>query len=412
MVNARTLSLALLAVATMGCDALFGVDFGAARPRGATFGSGGSGGAGGSAAGWSPIPLPVDTDDVTAIHCEALDRCVVATEGADFAPGRLYAATDREVTGIVLEGESIASGVRFMRLVMTPSGPVALIDRAEPLVMADDDFTSPSSWRTVDPGDLGSLEGALNPQLWFQFDANGSQLGLRGVVLAANGPPGPLTKWEATWSPPSIPSDYIDLVLSDETICGSAPSGGHGPVGFVSDDVQQIVFPVGNGFEDDPNRPGACLSLDAGGTFRYAELPDSEVAFGGPHGLRCNDVEHCWAFGDGGATEPSYVYRSTSSLTVGMDWMRAAIPDGPERELRDVAFAPDNLHGWLVGTEAPGRGLVLATEDGGATWSENLVADHPAFEDAALRSVFALDDRHIWVGGEDGLLLSSDRGGS
>ena len=127
--------------------------------------------------------------------------------------------------------------------------------------------------------------------------------------------------------------------------------------------------------------------------------------------MRCNDVEHCWTFGDGGATEPSYLYRSTSSLTVGMDWVRAQIPDGPARSFRDVAFAPDNLHGWLVGTEAPGRGLVLATEDGGATWSDNLVADHPAFEGAELRSVFALDDRHIWVGGEGGLLLSADHGG-
>jgi Photosynthesis system II assembly factor YCF48 len=411
MVRASALLAASLAMASTGCDALFGVDFSAARPDGTTSGAGGGGGSGGSEVGWSVLPLPVDSDHVTAIHCETLDRCVVATEGADFAAGRLYAATLQEVVGIVFEGDSIVDGVSFTRLMTTPSGPVALIDRAEPLVMADEDFTSPSAWRTVDAGDLGNFEGALNPQLWFQHNANGSQLGLRGAVLAANSPPGPLTDWETTWSPPSIPSNYLDLVLADDTICRSAPSGGRGPVGFASDDLEQIVFPVGNGFDDDPDRPGACVSLDAGVTFRHAELPDGEVAFGGPHGLRCNDVEHCWAFGDGGVTEPSHLYRSTSSLTVGMDWVRAAIPEGPERTLRDVAFAPDNLHGWLVGTEAPGRGLVLATEDGGATWSDNLVADHPAFEGAELRSVFALDDRHIWVGGEDGLLMSSDRGG-
>jgi len=408
-----SLLVASLSMASTGCDALFGVDFGAARPYGATTGTGGGGGSGGAPTGlgWTVLSLTVPSDRVNAIHCDRLDRCVVATEGASFAPGRLYAVTLHEVLGVVLEGDSIADGVAFERLVATPSGPVALIDRAEPLVMADEDFTSADAWRTVDPGDLGTFEGALNSQLWFQWNANGSQLGLTSVVLAASSPPGPLTQWEATWSPPNIPSDYLDLVLADETICSSAPSGGPGPVGFASEDLKQIVFPVGNGFDDDPDRPGACLSLDGGATFRYAELPEGEVQLGGPHGLRCNDVEHCWAFGHGGATEPSYLYRSTSSLTVGLDWARAELPDGPERKLHDVAFAPDNLHGWLVGTEAPGRGLVLATEDGGATWSDNLVADHPAFEGAELRSVFALDDRHLWVGGADGLLLSSDRGG-
>lgn len=345
--RAGALVVTSLVAASAGCDSLFGVDFGAARPRGPTSGSGGSGGdgTGGSDAGWVVLPLPVDTDNVTATYCDAVDHCVVATEGAGFAAGRLLAATSESVIEVVFEGDTIADGARFSRLMPTPSGLVALIDRAEPLVMADEDFTDPRAWRTVDPGHLGSFEGVLNPQLWFQWNANGAQLGLRGVVLAANGPPGPLTQWDATWSPPSIPSNYLDLVLADATICGSAPSGGRGPVGFVSDDTQQLVFPVGNGFGDDPDRPGACVSLDAGLTFRHAKLPDGEVAFGGPHGLRCNDVEHCWAFGDGGATEPSYLYRSTTSLTVGMDWVRGQIPDGPERTFRDVAFAPDNLHG-------------------------------------------------------------------
>jgi photosystem II stability/assembly factor-like uncharacterized protein len=172
-----------------------------------------------------------------------------------------------------------------------------------------------------------------------------------------------------------------------------------------------MIFPVGNGFDDDEDRPGACVSLDGGNTFHYAELPSGEVAYGGPRGLRCNDAEHCWLFGDGSATEPSYVYRSSGSLSAGVSWIRAMIPDGPERKFRNIAFAPDHRHGWLVGSEAPDRGLLLKTEDGGATWSDNLVTANADFEGAELLSVFALDARNIWVGGASGLLLSNDRGG-
>lgn len=413
-------------LASAGCDALFGVDFDDARPgaggagaggAGADGGAAGSGGAPGPGHGWTKLTL-LDGDDgishsttdlVNAIWCAALDRCVLATAGDAFEAGNLYAATYEAVTAIVVEGSSIASDLAFIGLSPLPSGLVARVDRPQPLVLSTEDFTSPAGWAAIDPGDLGSFEAAFNPQMWLQTSPAGSQLALRNAVLLSSSAPGAGAVWVPSWAPPGVPSNFVDLLIADPMLCTVAPTLGWGPVGWVSDDLQTTAFAVGNGLDD--AYPGACVSTDGAATFRYAPLPAGEVTFGGPRGLRCNDAEHCWLFGDDSVTQPAYVYSLEGSLAGTLTWKRANIPAGPERQLRDLYFAPDNLRGWAVGTEAPGRGLLLASEDGGLTWSDNLVAGVAAFEGAALLSVFALDAQNIWVGGERGLVMSNGRAG-
>jgi len=398
-----------LALACTACEGLFGVDFGDAHRTDST-----GVGTGGSGHGWTKLELlngtdgvpHATTDFVTAIWCEALDHCVVATEGDAFEAGNLYAATHEQVTAILLDGSSIYEDVAFTGLAPSSLGLFARINRAEPFVIVDAEL----GVATIDPGNLGGFEGALNPQLWFQStERAGSQLAFRSVVMSAPGPPGSGAVWSPIWMPPSIPIDFFDLLIADQMLCTVGPSVARGPAGWVSDDLQQAIFPVGTGFDDD--YPGACVSIDGGMTFRYAPLPTDDVRYGGPHGARCNDPRHCWLIGDGSVNEPAYIYFLSGELTAGLTWTRAMIPDGPERTLNDIAFAPDGLHGWAVGSEAPGQGLLMKSDDGGKTWSDNLVADVPDFREFELLSVFALDDHNIWVGGDKGLLMSNGKAG-
>jgi photosystem II stability/assembly factor-like uncharacterized protein len=71
-------------------------------------------------------------------------------------------------------------------------------------------------------------------------------------------------------------------------------------------------------------------------------------------------------------------------------------------EFTGLAVAPDGLHAWAVGTE----GTILATEDGGSTWTPQASGTT-----AELRGIlFLADGVHGWVWGEDGLLATQDGG--
>ena len=98
----------------------------------------------------------------------------------------------------------------------------------------------------------------------------------------------------------------------------------------------------------------------------------------------------------------AYIQRSTDG---GMTWTSVALPS--EIASHSIAlpggfFAPDGMHGWLVGYDHDSSGaLLLTTSDGGATWAtESVDSEHK------LYSGFALDATHVWIGGEAGTLLA------
>ncbi|MEJ7729284.1 MAG: YCF48-related protein [Polyangiaceae bacterium] len=422
---------ALAALGATGCDGLFGVDFDDARRAGAgaggqggsgATGAGGAGGWAGPGHGWTRLQLLDGTDGlphaatdlVRSIWCESLDRCLAVTEGADFdVAGNVYAATHQAVVALLFEGYGIDESVAFLGVAPAAGGVVARINRTEPLVRAAGDFMSASAWSASDAGDLWNQDGLHIAQMLFQAGESGSCLAVDGSVLVANQLPGAEAVWVPAWSPPGIPNNFWSLSYSDDLLCKSGPNVARGATGYISDDLRYLAFPAGNSLDDD--NAGACVSSDAGELFRYAPLPEGEVASGGPKGLRCNDTAHCWLIGEDGSNGAAYVYYSTGVIGGErgneLGWLRASVVEGGQRVLEDIAFAPDNLHGFVVGTEAPGRGLLIASDDGGKTWSENLVAGLAAFQGVELLSVFALDADDIWVGGSDGLLMSNGRGG-
>lgn len=117
------------------------------------------------------------------------------------------------------------------------------------------------------------------------------------------------------------------------------------------------------------------------------------------------DDLHGWVLGSGGAifatTDGGVTWSSRTRSFPLADWWF-------NREFTDMVFA-DDLHGWAVGGEwLPQQGsqaLVLATSDGGLTWSETRV---PSVDGLTC---ITLHDGTLWaVGPENAVLCSADGG--
>ena len=71
--------------------------------------------------------------------------------------------------------------------------------------------------------------------------------------------------------------------------------------------------------------------------------------------------------------------------------------DGTNAKLRAIHVAEDGRHGWVVGS----RGTILATTDGGATWTAQTSGT-----DAFLYAIHVTDDgRHGLAVGSDGTIV-------
>lgn len=97
--------------------------------------------------------------------------------------------------------------------------------------------------------------------------------------------------------------------------------------------------------------------------------------------------------------ERGAILRSTDSART---WQPVAAPGSAT--LTGVSFAPDAPHGWAVGHDA----LILATADGGRTWSRQYQGEN--LQDSFL-DVLAVDARHVIAVGAYGLFAATLDGG-
>jgi photosystem II stability/assembly factor-like uncharacterized protein len=68
--------------------------------------------------------------------------------------------------------------------------------------------------------------------------------------------------------------------------------------------------------------------------------------------------------------------------------------------------------GWAVGTDSTwGNATILATTDGGASWAVQLNRAYPHNVFGGLGAVVAVDARHAWAVGRNGLILATSNGG-
>ena len=93
----------------------------------------------------------------------------------------------------------------------------------------------------------------------------------------------------------------------------------------------------------------------------------------------------------------------------GITWERILVKPGPDKAqqrlpgLDAIVFIADGQRGWIAGL----AGTILATDDGGNTW-QNQVSDTT---ERIHRITFAADGLHGWAVGTNGMITSTDNGG-
>jgi hypothetical protein len=355
--------------------------------------------------------LGVDT--VNGIRCTDATHCVFGTRNFGEG-GALYVTSDGRTLEPVLTSDDLPGSSQFLAIDDTGNGWIARIDRSGPLVIASDEPTVAANWTQVEVGTNESDSGftVLNNQELVRAGSGGDWLYVySGVVWHAASAPGPATAWSGRWSPhrvPPFPADYQARKEADPTLCDSDPSVGIEPdmtaFGFASPDLATVIYPAAsvNQLATDP--PGVCVSHDGGTTFHQVPFAGMSAGEIGPLAVHCLDANRCWAFGGVQFdSAPAYVYASINASAALPTWTRAAVPSEDDDDSpRAISFAPDGLHGWLVGDD----GLAWSTADGGATWNDQRGALTAVAGTLDWTSVFAVDGERVWIGGADGALVT------
>jgi hypothetical protein len=423
---ARTCLVTASLVSTMACVASMdsGGEGGGGGSGSGSGGGGGGGGSGsgsgsggGSVGGWTALPLIDDTrsdrtvehagnDRVTGIAFASPDKGLVVTqEDGLLNPrgGAVFHATRSAITSIAFSGDDVADrpGARhsgstsFVGLERTPTGYIAMAYASETIASSDDGATF--AMRPNGGRERFGIENVLA----YQVTATGTTI-VRdtGVVSVSDGPPGPDAIYTDIWSPNTDP----DLPLD---VCQRGPKASNALVTryavHVSSDRMFLAYTANPG-----RHPEICISTDGGASFypHALEVPESAMGYQ-PVGVTFTSrmTGIAWFAADAGG---AYIKRTTDG---GTTWTDVPLP----REIASDAielpagfFAPDGVHGWLAGFDfTAATALLLATSDGGATWSRvsGVAEAVEAFRGNKLLSGFALDATHVWLGGDHGLVM-------
>jgi hypothetical protein len=354
-------------------------------------------------------------DRVTSIHFSALDRGIVATEGANGTiseGGMLYHASHHKLEGVALSGRH-ASGsgyeVAFQVIFPTKSGYAVGLDTSETMALSSD---GGQTFSVVVPNIPYGLAHEL--VLFEGTDGKWTYAGGSGVISEAAQAPSPSTAWTELWAPEGLPPTPNPIPAGQCKVSPAAPNSPHSSqFVYVSPDRQFLAYPAAG---EDPFT--ICISHDGGKGFFPKQLPPAPPGAGpiGPTGVTFITPQIGLAYdGYDLKTDGSFIYRTTDG---GETWSLASLPAEVTEEytsIRHVFFAPDATHGFAVGYTGK-KPLLLRTTDAGATWE---VAPGQASLATAMKSLdafklyagFALDETHIWVGGEHGALLANDAGG-
>jgi hypothetical protein len=349
------------------------------------------------------------SDLVTGIHFQDLDHGVIVTRpsGSNREGGAIFGATADEVTDIrlpVTDGLCSTGTFQYGGIVPTEDGYVAMAHACD-LVSSEDGGES-FQIAPVGVGDPFGIEAVL------AFATSGSRTVIvrdTGVVSATEDPPGPSAVWDDLWAPGAIPPIPNPVPAGQ---CMSGPVSWNVPVvaqaAYVSPDTQLVAYTSAYDY-----LPQICISRDGGHSF-YPHLLQGvpeEVTVLAPTGVQFHTPDHgiTW-LADRLNPQATYIYYTEDA---GESWSPAELPEDildVGIELRQAFFVPDSATGYLVGYDFDhGLPLLLKTTDHGQSFS--VVRDDLAQKalDAGggrLWTGFALDEDHIWVGGEAGLLMA------
>jgi hypothetical protein len=398
------------ALLVAGCGAASGQG----GPDGGGDGTGGGTGTGtgGGSSNLTRITLPVDGNQiVTAIYCSAPDACVVSTDGFD--PGRIFTTDGRTITATLFTGDDSfgdkigGANVGWSGFSKVGDRLVGRITTAGYLHSAPiNDIAKAASW-TVEA--IGSRpEGwAGNTQLGIASVNGKSLLFSKRFISEGQGAPGANAQWNDVYAPqalPPVPADIDAQRKADGTICNSEPTV---PLNatqgvYVAPDLSLVAFPSGQNNQTGDDTPGICLSTDNAHTFHHVEFAGLT---GGTAGVGCTSKDHCVAYADILEDPPAgqaYVFVSNdASKGKASTWTAAKMPALSDGTLfRYVFFAPDAMHGWLLGWKDGASPLIFATADGGASWTAATSILGAGVTNFRPYSGVAVDASHIYIGGE------------
>ena len=184
--------------------------------------------------------------------------------------------------------------------------------------------------------------------------------------------------------------------------CAAAGNGGDDGIGDDNDatphypssyDCANIIAVAAtddvDALADFSNYGAKSVDLAAPGVGILSTVPAAGVSF---FGVAFLDAAHGWAVGEGGAI--------LATSNGGATWSKQS--SGTFATFWGVAFS-DATHGWAVGED----GLILATTDGGATWSTQSSGTSELLYDVAFS-----DATHGWAVGEGGVILATTDGGA
>ena len=233
-----------------------------------------------------------------------------------------------------------------------------------------------------------------------------------GGVWSSPTPPGPTATFTVTWHPEG-----------DVTVPGTIPQG---------DCMMYVVngyyaLDPGHMFAMTPDgktmvyggKDAICRSTDGGNTFADVSANITPSSFGS------HDTPWIVTFAD--ATSGIAAFGSELSgpqsayvlytADAGDHWTVATLPPSAVNQIALIgAFTSPAGSLFLVGSSvdenAVSHPLLYKSSDHGATWTD-LSARLASLSDAPMHLVtgFALDDQHIWVGGEAGFIAYSATGG-
>lgn len=402
-----------LVVGAMGCTAATN------EPDGDDDGGGGGSVGGGSGGSWTQVPLLDDTtmpdrttfragiDRVSGIYYSSRDKGVIVSQagGTSARGGAVFLANGTKATSIAFSGDDTGLRLRgpidFTGIQPTATGYVAMAYASDVIASHDGGAT----FKIERNGQIDS--SGIERVLGFSQSETGTTI-VRGsgVVMTAPSAPGASAVFTDVWAPNATEPIPAELLPGE---CEGGPFGSGQPSTryntYVSADRQLLAY-ASNLSQDAPQ---ICISRDGGRSF-YAHVLDvpSGTESRVPSGVLFTSATTGIAW-YGGTNSGAYIRRTTDG---GEHWSTVALPSelgAADVELPVGFFAPDGQHGWLAGYSHGGSGyaVALATADGGATWTlVPGVGDAVArFKGGKLYAGFALDAEHIWLGGDNGLVM-------
>ncbi|APR87023.1 hypothetical protein A7982_12372 [Minicystis rosea] len=405
-----------------------GGDNGSSSSSGSNSSSSGTGGSPG-APGWTAFPLIDDATDpndvvfrtgndlVTGIYFASADDGWITTTGADQTfsnGGAIFKAKQKEVTKVLFggnrDGLCLLGTINFRGVEKSADGLIARAYACDVIASHDGGKTFGIERSTA--GDHFGIEDVMA----VRSRPDGSTLLVADsrYVAVTSGAPGPNAVWNDIWAPAASPP-IPDPVPADQ--CQDGPDSQNVPTqptaAYVSPDGNFIAYVASPNFD-----PQICVSTDGGHSFFPKVLPDmpEDAQPFKPAGVTfANATTGITWWANNIYPGLAYIYRTVDA---GKTWKRVDVPSDVANqaiELSSAFFAPDGVHGWIVGYNYDAStALMLRTEDGGATWkssSGDLAQKVSAAGGGKLRTGFALDASHIWVGGERGVVLANAAGG-